>query len=414
MYEAPVKDLNFVIKNLVNLEELNQIKDYQEFSDDLVDAILEEAGKIASDVLDPCNLPGDHEGSKRLDDGTVVTPKGYKEAYTSLRDGGWFGLEVVDQFADQVAKWIRKHGGFDGLLANYWLSGLAGHRLKHELDLPLTTVFHTLARVKAETGDIEPQRRMDAETTVARCSDIILANSEEEAHQLVDLYGADISRIEIVPPGVDHSLFSPGDQEEARNAIGLNGDPVLLFVGRIQPLKGVELAIKTLANLKKYPNARLIIVGGSSGPEGPSTEETIWSLVNELELVDRVIFIPPQAHHDLCMWYRSADVLIMPSRSESFGLVALEAAACGIPVVASDVGGLRTLVDHDQTGFLVEGRSPEDFAKYSSMLFEDSIKAAEMAVAAAEKSWSFTWSATAERLRNICDSQASQALVECS
>ncbi len=322
--------------------------------------------------------------------------------------------EVVDQFADQVAKWIRKHGGFDGLLANYWLSGLAGHRLKHELDLPLTTVFHTLARVKAETGDIEPQRRMDAETTVARCSDIILANSEEEAHQLVDLYGADISRIEIVPPGVDHSLFSPGDQEEARNAIGLNGDPVLLFVGRIQPLKGVELAIKTLANLKKYPNARLIIVGGSSGPEGPSTEETIWSLVNELELVDRVIFIPPQAHHDLCMWYRSADVLIMPSRSESFGLVALEAAACGIPVVASDVGGLRTLVDHDQTGFLVEGRSPEDFAKYSSMLFEDSIKAAEMAVAAAEKSWSFTWSATAERLRNICDSQASQALVECS
>ncbi len=322
--------------------------------------------------------------------------------------------EVVDQFADQVAKWIRKHGGFDGLLANYWLSGLAGHRLKHELDLPLTTVFHTLARVKAETGDIEPQRRMDAETTVARCSDIILANSEEEAHQLVDLYGADISRIEIVPPGVDHSLFSPGDQQEARNAIGLNGDPVLLFVGRIQPLKGVELAIKTLANLKKYPNARLIIVGGSSGPEGPSTEETIWSLVNQLELVDRVIFIPPQAHHDLCMWYRSADVLIMPSRSESFGLVALEAAACGIPVVASDVGGLRTLVDHDQTGFLVEGRSPEDFAKYSSMLFEDSIKAAEMAVAAAEKSWSFTWSATAERLRNICDSQASQALVECS
>ena len=322
--------------------------------------------------------------------------------------------EVVDQFADQVAKWIRKHGGFDGLLANYWLSGLAGHRLKHELDLPLTTVFHTLARVKAETGDIEPQRRMDAETTVARCSDIILANSEEEAHQLVDLYGADISRIEIVPPGVDHSLFSPGDQQEARNAIGLNGDPVLLFVGRIQPLKGVELAIKTLANLKKYPNARLIIVGGSSGPEGPSTEETIWSLVNQLELVDRVIFIPPQAHHDLCMWYRSADVLIMPSRSESFGLVALEAAACGIPVVASDVGGLRTLVDHGQTGFLVEGRSSEDFAKYSSILFDDPIKAAEMAVAAAEKSWSFTWSATAERLRNICDSQASQALVECS
>ena len=181
--------------------------------------------------------------------------------------------EIVYLFADQVSKWIRTHSGFDGLLANYWLSGLAGHRLKHELGLPLTTVFHTLARVKAETGDIEPQRRMDAETAVARCSDIILANSEEESRQLVDLYGTDSSRIEIVPPGVDHSLFSPGDQDEARKAIGLNGDPVLLFVGRIQPLKGVEVAIETLAHLKKYPNAQLIIVGGASGPEGPATEE---------------------------------------------------------------------------------------------------------------------------------------------
>ena len=322
--------------------------------------------------------------------------------------------EIVNLFADQVSKWIRTHGGFDGLLANYWLSGLAGHRLKHELGLPLTTVFHTLARVKAETGDIEPQRRMDAETAVARCSDIILANSEEESRQLVDLYGTDSSRIEIVPPGVDHSLFSPGDQDEARKAIGLNGDPVLLFVGRIQPLKGVEVAIETLAQLKKYPNAQLIIVGGASGPEGPATEEKIWSLVNQLDLIDRVLFVPPQAHHDLCMWYRSADVLIMPSRSESFGLVALEAAACGIPVVASDVGGLRTLVDHGRTGFLVEGRQPEDFAQHINNLLSDSIAGAEMAVAAAEKSWSFTWQATAERLKKVCDSRASLALVECS
>ena len=135
-------------------------------------------------------------------------------------------------------------------------------------------------------------------------------------------------------------------------------------------------------HLKKYPNAQLVIVGGASGPEGPATEEKIWSLVNELELVDRVLFVPPQAHHDLCMWYRSADVLIMPSRSESFGLVALEAAACGIPVVASDVGGLRTLVDHGQTGFLVEGRKPEDFAQHINNLFGDPIAGAEMAVAA--------------------------------
>ena len=163
--------------------------------------------------------------------------------------------QVVDRFADGVsahlvASELDGHA-YDGLLANYWLSGVAGHRLKHELELPLTTVFHTLARVKAETGDPEPQRRLDAEASVIACSDIILANSDEEARQLVDLYAAEPSRVEVVPPGVDHAFFSPGYQGGAREAVGLGPGPVLLFVGRIQPLKGVDVAVRTLADLDR-------------------------------------------------------------------------------------------------------------------------------------------------------------------
>jgi len=150
---------------------------------------------------------------------------------------------VVGPFTDGVAAHLDADPSFDGLLANYWLSGVAGHRLKHQLDLPLTTIFHTLARVKAETGDLEPQRRVDAEAEVVGCSDVILASSAEEVRQLVDHYGAEASRIEIVPPGVDHAYFSPGPRAVARRITGLGYGPVLAFVGRIQPLKGLDVAV---------------------------------------------------------------------------------------------------------------------------------------------------------------------------
>lgn len=325
--------------------------------------------------------------------------------------------QVVDRFADGVsahlvASELDGHA-YDGLLANYWLSGVAGHRLKHELELPLTTVFHTLARVKAETGDPEPQRRLDAEASVIACSDIILANSDEEARRLVDLYAAEPSRVEVVPPGVDHAFFSPGYQGGAREAVGLGPGPVLLFVGRIQPLKGVDVAVRTLADLDRT-DARLVVVGGASGREGPAEERRVRALVDGLDLADRVTFVPPQPHHSLSTWYRAADVLIMPSRSESFGLVALEAAACGVPVVAAAVGGLRTLVEHGRTGYLVDSRDSADYARHVAHLLDDPASATEMAAAAAERSWSYTWSATASRLHRICDDLTLRTLVDCS
>ena len=175
---------------------------------------------------------------------------------------------VVDTWTEGVLDHITATGGIDAIHANYWLSGLAGHAIKHRLDLPLVSTFHTLARVKADTGDAEPQRRIDAESEVIACSDAILASCSAEAAQLEQFYGARPERIEIVPPGVDHAFFSPGDQRGARTALDLPADrPVLLFVGRIQPLKGLDVAVAALAALPDQ-DAVLVAVGGPSGPSG--------------------------------------------------------------------------------------------------------------------------------------------------
>ncbi len=318
---------------------------------------------------------------------------------------------IVDEFTDRV----RAHLEADPveiLHANYWLSGVTGHRLKHELDLPLISTFHTLARVKAETGDLEPQSRIDAETDVVACSDIITANSVTELHELVTHYNADPARIEVVPPGVDHAFFSPGSRHGAREALGLSGGPLLLFVGRIQPLKGVDVAVRTLDSLG-IPEAKLMIVGGSSGLDGDREVERTWDFIDSLGLGGRVTIVAPQPHHVLSTYYRAADVCLVPSRSESFGLVALEAAACGAPVVASDVGGLRTLVDHERTGLRVSGRDPEDFAAATRRILDDEMFAASLSVRASEAATSYTWSSMARRLNRVYETARHQAPVDC-
>jgi D-inositol-3-phosphate glycosyltransferase len=322
--------------------------------------------------------------------------------------------DVLELFGDGVAARMRSRGGYDAIHANYWLSGVVGHRLKHELSLPLVSTFHTLARVKAETGDDEPQRRIDAEMQVIACSDAILANCAAEVTQLVELYGADPSRVEIVPPGVDHAFFSPGDRNGARLALGLGDHPVLLFAGRIQPLKGLTIAIAALAELdQKFDDAVLVVVGGPSGAEGEAELVAARSLVNELGLGERVHFVPPQPHHLLSTYYRAADVCVVPSRSESFGLVALEAAACGTPVVAAAVGGLLTLVEDGVTGFLIETRNPSDYAAAISKLLGDEQLSLKMDAAAADHARQYTWSTTAARLRRLYADLTLRAPVSC-
>jgi D-inositol-3-phosphate glycosyltransferase len=309
-------------------------------------------------------------------------------------------------------------GPYHAIHANYWLSGLAGHALKHALDLPLISTFHTLDRVKAEAVPEEveadmPHRRAEAEAAVIRCSDAVLASCTVEADQIAQLYGADPERIRIVPPGVDHAYFGPGYRPQARRALGLaDGERILLFVGRIQPLKGADVAVRMLAALDD-PQYRLVVVGGPSGPRGVATYDGLVELAKDLGLADRVTMVPPQPHELLSTYYRAADVCVVPSRSESFGLVALEAAACGTPVVATGVGGLTTLVEHARTGFLVSEPAPEAFAAFVRQIVAEPLLAERMSSAAVLRARAYSWRGAASRLLGIYDELASDRLVEC-
>ncbi|MGC8472210.1 MAG: glycosyltransferase [Acidimicrobiales bacterium] len=326
------------------------------------------------------------------------------------------GLPLVDQDA----------GPFEAVHANYWLSGLAGHAIKHELDLPLVSTFHTLDRVKAELVPEEveadmPHRRAEAEAAIIACSDAVLASCSVEADQIVQLYGADPARISVVAPGVDHAFFAPGFRPQARRALGLPaGGTVLLTVARIQPLKGIDVAVRALAALcadgDGVPGApfRLVVVGGPSGPRGEEEHARLLHVARELGVEGRVVFVPPQPHELLSTYYRAADVCLVPSRSESFGLVALEAAACGTPVVASAVGGLTTLVDHGRTGFLVDGSDPDAFASCVRRLVADPLLAERQGCAAVLRARDYTWREAASSLCAIHDELLTGRLVECS
>ncbi|MFW2382039.1 MAG: glycosyltransferase [Acidimicrobiales bacterium] len=324
--------------------------------------------------------------------------------------------EELAQHVGEFSKWVAndlRGWGANAIHANYWLSGVAGLQLKQMLELPLITTFHTLARVKAENGDREPESRAKAEAAVMACADVVLANCVAEADQLEEFYHAPRERIEIVPPGVDQAFFSPGSQSGARGAIGAGDNPLLLFVGRIQPLKGLDVAVGALA-ASEHADAELWVIGGASGAQGETELARISTLIDDLGVRGRVKFVAPQPHHLLSTFYRAADISLVPSRSESFGLVALEASACGTPVIASAVGGLRTLVDSGVTGFLMEERDPDRWAAHVDLLLDDPLLARRMSISAAARARTYTWSTSAGRLRRIYADVSSRALHPCT
>jgi D-inositol-3-phosphate glycosyltransferase len=319
---------------------------------------------------------------------------------------------LVDEFTAGVLDRLRANPA-DALHANYWLSGVAGHQIKHALDLPLVSTFHTLARVKADAGDDEPDERVRAEHEVMACSDAVLASCSVEAAQLRQLYGVDPERIEIVPPAVDHAFFAPGNRAQARRAINLpQALQILLFVGRIQALKGLDVAIAAFAQLDDA-DAVLVVVGGPSGPEGEAEHARVEKLAVDLGVAHRIIWRDPQPHELLSTYYRASNVVLVPSRSESFGLVALEAAACGTPVVAAAVGGLRTLVEHGLTGFLVEGRDPAAFAAFAGEIVGNAALADEMGRNGARQAMRYQWSVSAARLRRLYSDLTARTLTTC-
>lgn len=306
--------------------------------------------------------------------------------------------EVADAFAAGVERFLTAPGcaPVDVCHANYWLSGAAAIHLRARLGLPFTITFHTLARVKNSAGDPEPESRELAEQEIIDAADGLCAASPADVEDLVHFYGADRDRTVLVPPGVVHAFFSPGARSGARWALGFGDGPLVLFVGRIQPLKGADVAVQAVAELGRR-DVRLVLVGGPSGEQGEAEMQRIRNLAAAAGLGGQVHFVAPQPHHILATYYRAADVVMVPSRSESFGLVALEAAACGRPVIAADVGGLRYIVEDGKTGYLVPGRNPSAWAKVLDAALSDPARAAAMGQAAFERSSMFTWGATGAR-----------------
>ncbi|TYK43778.1 D-inositol-3-phosphate glycosyltransferase [Actinomadura decatromicini] len=311
---------------------------------------------------------------------------------------------------------MHEPGHYDLLHTHYWLSGQAGWAAKRRWGVPLVHSMHTMAKVKnaalADGDRPEPDERVLGEEQVVASSDQLVANTAKEARELVDLYGADPARVATVSPGVDLSVFRPEPSlvprgpGPARRRLGLPSDAyVLLFVGRIQPLKAPDVLLRAVARmLADDPSLRrrlvVAIVGGPSG-SGRQRPEGLQNLAAGLGISDVMRFEPPSPQAELADWYRAADVTVVPSYSESFGLVAVESQACGTPVVASRVGGLCTAVADGESGVLISGHDPADYAAVLRRLDAEPGLHARLARGAVRHAHGFGWDATVDDLLDV-------------
>lgn len=296
-------------------------------------------------------------------------------------------------------------GHYDLVHSHYWLSGQVGWLAADRWRVALVHTMHTMARVKnlhlAEGDTPEPRGREIGEAQVVEAADRLIANTDEEKHELIELYAALPQSVSVVPPGVDLRTFTPGDRREARAALGLPlDDDVLLFVGRIQPLKAPDVLVRVAAELVRRDAARrsrltVAVLGGPSG-SGLARPHDLEDLASALGIADRVRFVKPVARPVLAQWYRAADLVVVPSHSESFGLVAIEAQACGTPVVAADVGGLPTAVG--DAGVLVAGHAVPDWTDAVQGLLDDPAQRETLSRKAIHHSAQFGWEATTDRL----------------
>ena len=301
----------------------------------------------------------------------------------------------------------ERYGPYDVLHSHYWLSGWVARLARERWDAPVVHSFHTLGRVKNATladGDQpEPPARLAGEERVAATADCLVAPTPTEARQLVELYGASPAAVRIVPPGVDGTRFRPGNRGAARAGLGIRARHALAFVGRLQPLKGAGVAVRALAVLAAsygLADVELLVVGGASG-SGGGEPARLERLASELGVAARVRFLPPQPHERLAEVYRAADVVLVPSYSESFGLVALEAQACGTPVVAAQVGGLVHAIGDGTTGLLLPGRDPGAYAAAVAGLLGNPRRLAAMGAAAARFAGAHGWDRTASHTLDV-------------
>ena len=315
-------------------------------------------------------------------------------------------------FTSEVLRAEAAHapGRYDVVHSHYWLSGQVGWLAAERWGVPLIHSMHTMSKVKnlalAAGDEPEPRAREVGEELVIGASDVIVANTHDEAGQLIELYGAAPDRVATVPPGVDLQQFTPGDRNAARARLGLPADAVVvLFAGRIQPLKGPDVLVRAVAELLRADPAlreRLVVavVGGVSG-SGAGEPDALPQLARAVGVDDVVRFHPPVGRDELADFFRAADLTAVPSYNESFGLVALESQACGTPVVAASVGGLRTAVADGVSGVLVDGHDPADWAAALAGIIAEPRRWQRLSAGAVAHAARFGWDRTATRMLDV-------------
>ncbi|MBL7209890.1 MAG: glycosyltransferase [Dehalococcoidia bacterium] len=305
----------------------------------------------------------------------------------------------LDEFACSLENFRKRHGlEYDLIHSHYWLSGWAGRRIKDWWQVPHITMFHTLGAVKNAigVGEDDPELRIQTERELATGCDCIIAATEAEKEQLVGYYNAPGEAISVIPCGVNLDLFQPVDREMARQHLGFDGGSIALFVGRIEPLKGIDRLLMAMTYLDKKEKVRLVVVGGDeqSQPE----LERLQSLAHDLNIQDSVAFAGMVRQEELPQYYSAADVCIIPSYYESFGLVALESLACGTPVVATRVGGMESVVSQDKTGYVVGDNNPHHLADKIAEILSKPDSRAQIAAAARAAVARFSWVNIAEEI----------------
>ena len=299
---------------------------------------------------------------------------------------------LLPDFLEQLNDFREEEGlEYDVVHSHYWLSAWVGRELSQAINVPHVVTFHTLSLIKMQSraGEIEQTERPVVEAEVMATADRIIAFSPHERDAMARLYGADARKVSLVPCGVDLEVFRPLDHKSVRSRLGLNGEKILLYVGRVEPIKGLDLLVETAAQMDFSEGVRMMVVGADVN--GDREMDRVKQLAKERDLEDKIDFVGQVDHDDLPLYYNAADVCVVPSYYESFGLVALESMACGTPVVATRVGGLSTIIHHGHTGYLKSWRCPEAFANSVEMIISSDDLQQSMGEAARKRAEGMGW-----------------------
>ena len=313
--------------------------------------------------------------------------------------------QYIPEFLNNLLAFQRsEETQYDLIHSHYWLSGRVGIALSKNWKVPHVTTFHTLAKTKlqARAGESESDLRISVERRVMNSADAIIVSTDQERDDLARLYQTSPHKVRVIPAGVDLGLFQPLDKTRARKELGLSEKKVILYVGRIEPLKGLDILLNAVAILEDRSDTRLLIVGGKPGLD--KELDRLKSLSAQLGIEDMVTFMGTLSQTELPEYYSAADVFVLPSYSESFGLVALEAMACGTPVVVSRVGGLKSFVKNGETGYLIPWRCPEPFAQQIDVLLTNPPLREMMGKAAAAKARQMSWGGVANSMLDFYSS----------